>query len=297
MGGVNAARGWLYPVAAWLVLLGVVFMAEYAVMQVLPWVLPEGTPSLLASAADAVALTLLLAPVLWGTQVRPLREAIRLRTRFLVDLFAQIESDRRQTAHELHDGVGQSLTLLVSGLRSLECGRATPDCAGRIQALQRLAQDSLWEVKRLASGLRPSLLDDLGLAPALERLAADVRAHHPLDLSLDVAGVAGVRLPERVATAAFRIVQEALANVMKHSRARHAAVTVRQADGRLTVEVTDDGCGIDPARLRAPPPGHLGLTGMRERAHVLGGRFAVESAPGRGTRVMADLPGEGVSHE
>jgi hypothetical protein len=91
----RVARGWFYPVAVWLVLLAVIFAAEYAVMLLLPWVLPERSSRILESAVDAVVLTLVFAPALWWTIVRPLREVIRLRTQFLADLFAQMESDRR----------------------------------------------------------------------------------------------------------------------------------------------------------------------------------------------------------
>ncbi len=279
-----------YPVRVWLLVLTTIFATEWLVMQVLPWILPEGPTRLLESAVDAFALTLVLAPLLWWAVVRPLKEVIRLRAQFLADLFAQIEKDRRQIAHELHDGVGQSLTLLVSGLRSVDHCVSNPDVPCRSQTFQRLAEEALRDVKRLARGLRPSLLDDLGLAPALERLVSDMRAHSDVDCSLEVSGVNGTQLPERVATAVFRIVQEALANVLAHARARQAAVQVRRFNGNVVVEVTDDGCGIEPARLRTPPPGHLGLTGMRERATLLGGRFSIDSTPGRGTRIGATIP-------
>jgi signal transduction histidine kinase len=280
-------------VAVWLILLAAIFAAEYSVMLLLPSMLPEHPSRILESAVDAVVLTLVLAPVLWLTIVRPLREMIRLRTQFLADLFSQIEGDRRQTAYELHDGVGQALTLLISGLRSAHRCRVNRECTDRVDGFQHLAENALTEVRRLALGLRPSLLDDLGLAPALERLVEDTRAHHPAALSLDIAGVIGQRLPEPVATAVFRIVQEALSNVIRHSQARQAAVAVRKAGGKVLVEVRDDGCGIEPARLRALPPGHLGLRGMHERAVLLGGDFSLDSAPGRGTRVAVAIPAGG----
>jgi signal transduction histidine kinase len=288
--GTRFARGWVYPVTVWLVLLALIFAAEYAVMLLLPWVLPEYSSRLFESAVDAIALTCVLAPVLWWMLVRPLREVIRLRTQFLADLFSQMESDRRQTAYELHDGVGQALTLLISGLRSAHRCRINAECTDRVDGFQHLAENALTEVRRLALGLRPSLLDDLGLAPALERLVEDTRTHHPATVSLDIAGVIGQRLPEPVATAVFRIVQEALSNVIKHSQARQATVTVRQAGGKVLVEVRDDGCGIEPARLRHLPAGHLGLRGMRERAVLLGGDFSLDSAPGRGTQVGVTIP-------
>lgn len=295
MAGTQVARGWLYPVAVWLVVLAVIFAAEYGLMLLLPWLLPERSSRMLESAVDAVVLTFLLAPVLWWTLVRPLRAVIRLRSEFLADLFVQMESDRRQTARELHDGVGQALTLLISGLRSAKSCRLIDECAGRVNGFQRLAENALTEVRRLTLGLRPSLLDDLGLAPALERLVEDTGTHHPVALKLDVAGVIGVRLPDPVATAVFRIVQEALSNVVQHSAARHATVRVRRAGHSVAVEVADDGCGIEPARLRTPPPGHLGLRGMRERADLLGGEFSVASSPGRGTHIRVTIPVGGTS--
>lgn len=286
-------KSWLYPVVVWLVLLVIVFAAEYGVMLLLPWLVPQRHSRLLEAVVDAVVLVLLLAPVLWLMLVRPLREVIRLRTQFLADLFAQVEIERRQTAGELHDGVGQKLTLLISGLRSAKSCRANEDSTGRDNGFQRLAEDALAEVRRLCLGLRPSLLDDLGLAPALERLIEDVRAHHSIAVTLDIGGLTG-KLPEGVATAAFRIVQEALANVVKHSQARAAAVTVRRAGGDLLVEVVDDGRGIAPAVLRTPPAGHLGLRGMRERAALMGGVCEIESAAGRGACIRVRLPAEGV---
>lgn len=290
----RAARGWGYPVGVWLVLLGVIFVTEYGVMLLLPWLLPEHPFRVLESALDAIILTFLLAPVLWWTLVRPLREVIRLRTQFLADLFTQMEGDRRQTAHELHDGVGQALTLLISGLRSAKWCRVNPECSGRIDGFQRLAENALTEVRRLALGLRPSILDDFGLAPALDRLVEDIRGYYPGAIALDVAGLTSARLPDKVSTAAFRIVQEALSNIIKHSQARQATVRVRQDGRKVRVEVSDDGCGIEPARLRVLPPGHLGLRGMRERAVLLGGEFSLESAPGRGTRVLATIPAGGL---
>lgn len=286
-----------HPARVWWVVMLVVFGTECGVMLALPWVLPERHPRALEAALDAVVLTTVVSPVLWLTIVRPLREVLRIRNRFLGDLFAATEAERRRIAHDLHDGVGQSLSLLVSGLRSAHDGITEPEVARRCLALQTLAESALRDVKRLALGLRPSLLDDLGLAPALERVAADTREHHSIDLALDVSAVAGERLPERVETAVFRIVQEALSNVLRHSGANRASVRVWRRNGCVEVAIEDNGKGIEPAHLGAPRPGHLGLTGMRERAALLGGTLSVESAPGRGTCVTATIPVEGQSRE
>jgi signal transduction histidine kinase len=291
--GAADSRGWRYPAAVWLVALGSVFATEAITHMVMPRILPEEPSRLLDAALDAIVLTVVLAPVLWHVLVRPLREAGSLRANFLADLFVSIEADRRRTAHDLHDGVGQSLTMLVSGLKSAEPALTDPDAARRCRELRDLAQTALHDVKRLALGLRPSLLDDLGLAPALERVLADVRDNHPITIELDAGALAGQRLPEAVETAVFRIVQEALTNVVRHARATRATVEVRRHGSHVVVTITDDGVGIPAAVRRGRNPGHLGLIGMRERATLLGGDLAVTSAPNKGTRIRATIPVEG----
>lgn len=281
-------RLWVHPAAVWLVVLAAIFATEYTVMFVLPWLLPPDSPRFLEAAVDAVCLIAVLAPIIWWTVVRPLNEVIHLRTQFLTDLFSRIETDRRATAHELHDGVGQTLSLLVSGLRSMHEAALESDAATRNKHLLMLAREALREVKQVTLGLRPSLLDDLGLAAAIERLVADVLEQHPIELSLDVSQVAGTRFSESVETAVFRIVQEALSNIVAHSGAKTASVEVRRHENRLTVSIADDGSGFNLAEGRERA-GHLGLIGMRERATLLGGTFHLDSAPGRGTRIVATV--------
>jgi len=284
------------PPLVWLAILATVFAIEYGLMLLLPWVLP-GTPSLFVEASvDAIALTAILAPVLWTAVVRPLREVIRLRTRFLTDLFAQIEADRKRAAYELHDGIGQTLSLLISGLRTAQEAVSDAEQSRRFQELVKLAQGSLQDVRRIALGLRPSMLDDLGLGPALERLAADVQGHHSLPVKLETAELSGERLPEAVEIAVFRIVQEALANVVAHARATVAVVKLHRRDGLVRIEVCDDGCGFVVPGDGAGGPGHLGLLSMRERAELLGGKLHIVSGPGLGTRIHAVIPVEGRGH-
>lgn len=291
----HTVRHWLHPIFVWLYLLAAIFATEAGLMLLLPRIMPVNSSRIVAAAVDAVVLTLLLAPLLWWTLVRPLQAVIRMRARFLVDLFTQIEQDRRQTAYELHDGVGQSLTLLVSGLRSARNCRDVSDCHVRFEDFERLALNSLTEVRRLAMGLRPSLLDDLGLAPALERLAEDCSSHHPIRIEVDIAQISHCKLPERASTAIFRIVQEALTNIVKHSNANVARVCVRRGVGNFQLEITDDGRGFEAALLEHLPAAHLGLRGMRERTMLLGGTFSIESTPGAGTRLRAVIPaGEAV---
>lgn len=287
---------WLYPTVVWLILLVTLFATEYLVMLILPLLVPKEPNRLLEAFVDAVILTVVLAPLMWWMIVRPLREINRMRAQYLADLFAQIEIDRRRIAHELHDGVGQLLTLLISGLRSADRDRINEGSTSRTQAFQRLAEEALQDVRRLSMGLRPSLLDDLGLVPAIERLAEDMRTHHSIQLALDLYQDPDHPLEERIATALFRIVQEALSNIIKHSHAEHASISLHQTEEEVKVMIKDDGCGIDPIRLRSPLPGHLGLAGMRERATLLGGDLVIDSAPQQGTRIVATIPVIGPHH-
>lgn len=291
--GMNGDSGlWTHPVAVWLMILGLIFTVEYAVMLLLPVAMPEQPSRILESAVDSIVLTVVLAPVLWWMVVRPLRQALRLQARFLVHSLASMENERRHIAHELHDGVGQSLTLLVSGLRSLRGNSNEADLCRRAADLQQLAHTALKDVKTLSLGLRPSLLDDLGLAPAIERVVADIRRNQPLTVTMDLDAVAGLRLPSNVETALFRIFQEAMNNVVKHSGARRAAVQIRRDNGMVILRVSDDGRGIAPEFVGggSPAADHLGLTGMRERAALLGGQLTIHSAPGQGTCVSAVVP-------
>ena len=278
------------PLRVWLVILALVFLTEVGIMLVLPSVLPSDSHPLLEATVDSVLLTTVVAPLLWRLLVHPLRAAERTRAAFLAELFTSIEADRRQTARDLHDGIGQSLSLLVSGLRSSISLDTDPDVVRRHTELKQLAKQALAEVKRLALGLRPSLLDDLGLEPALERLAADMREHTPIAIAFDATAACEERFPSAVETALFRIAQEALANVAEHSRAKSATVTMRLSENELELEVEDDGVGIPPEILEHGKLGHMGLTGMRERATLLGGSLTIHSAPGHGTRVLARIP-------
>lgn len=278
------------PLRVWLVILALMFLTEVGVMLVLPNVLPPDASPFLEATLDSILLTSVVAPLLWRLLVRPLREAERTRAAFLAELFTSIEADRRQTARDLHDGVGQSLSLVVSGLRSSIALDTDSDVVRRHTELKHLAKQTLAEVKRLALGLRPSLLDDLGLEPALERLTADMREHTAIAITYDGTAVCEERFDSTVETAIFRIAQEALANVAEHSQARSVAVSMQSSDDAVELEVSDDGVGIPSEILARGRSGHMGLTGMRERATLLGGSLTIDSTPGCGTRIKARIP-------
>jgi signal transduction histidine kinase len=280
------------PWLVWGIVLVVISTTELALMFALPEILPERPSRALESTVDSVLLTAVLSPILWWVIARPLQQAAGLRERFLADLFVSMEQERRRIAVELHDGVGQSLTLLVSGLRVLKDYPVDPEVARRASDLRDLADRALKDAKHLSQSLRPSLLDDLGLAPAIERIAADVRDNNPVRVSVEVEALSGCRLPEAVETALFRICQEALANVVRHSGASQATIRFDLEPRAVVLKVSDNGRGIDPRRVQQAADGHIGLSGMRERAALLGGRLSIDSAVGRGTRISAWIPVE-----
>jgi signal transduction histidine kinase len=193
------------------------------------------------------------------------------------------EDERRRLARELHDETGQALTAILLGLRAV---REAPDGDAIERAadeLNQLAVSALEDVRRLAFELRPKALDDFGLAAALERLAESIRERSGMAVELEVAGVA--RLDDDHETAVYRVVQEALTNVVKHAQAGTASIVVAQRNQSVTVVVEDDGRGFVTG-----PSDRFGLVAMRERLGLLGGSLRVESENGRGTTVHATIP-------
>ncbi len=281
---------WSSPVRTWVGVLLMVFLTEITIMISLPFLMPSNHSRILESTVDSIVLTAVIGPVLWLSIVRPLREILRIRTRFLSGLFSEIEVDRKRTAYELHDGIGQPLSLLVSGLKSTLDDIDRPGLDVRLGNLRTLAESALQDVKRLATGLRPSLLDDLGLAPALERLVLDIRSNHAIDLALDIDDLAGARFSVDVETAVFRIMQEALSNIVQHSGADRAEVHVWRKGDFLRATIRDFGDGFDYRNQAIRRTDHLGLTGMKERATILEGDCSIQSRPDEGTLIQVSIP-------
>jgi signal transduction histidine kinase len=198
------------------------------------------------------------------------------------------EMERSRLARELHDETGQSLTSILLTLRAIEDATTSEQRSRAVAMVREQLVDTLQSVRRLAIELRPAVLDDFGLQPALERLAATVGERTGLEVQVESA-LGGVRLPPPMETAVYRIVQEALTNAVKHAEARRASVVLRRKNGRVTVMVEDDGRGFDPT---AATQG-IGLVGMKERVQLLDGRLVVESsveANGQGTTLVAEIP-------
>jgi PAS domain S-box-containing protein len=225
------------------------------------------------------------------------KELEEVRARFLERVIAAQEAERGHISRELHDGVCQALSALLVGLQNVQAAATLDEARLRAGELRRLAADSAAEARRLARGLRPSVLDDFGLGVALEQLAADhTRAGGPA-VAVEAPALAVIRLPLKVETALYRIAQEAVGNAVRHAAARavRVCVRVRRSPDRAEMTIRDDGRGFDPDGLprRPGPTAGLGLTGMRERARLLGGAVTVSSRPGEGTTVAVRIPLKG----
>jgi signal transduction histidine kinase len=200
------------------------------------------------------------------------------------------EEERRRLARELHDEIGQVLGAVSIHLHGLKS--ATPDLAWpRIDECLGIVDGAIQQVRNLALDLRPSMLDDLGLAAAL-RWLVDHQAQPAGLVAHFAAESSGMPLPPDLGIACYRIVQEALTNVVRHARARQVWVELRQDEAEVHLVIRDDGIGFDltEARRRAARGQSLGLLGIRERTELLGGQSAIESKPGHGTAIRVQFP-------
>lgn len=197
------------------------------------------------------------------------------------------EEERRRIRRELHDDTGQSLLLIRLELEMLE-SRAPAEIGGRLAAVRGMTERTIAELRRIIAALSPAVLEQLGLYAAIRQLAARFRRVHPARIGLRLEKLPG-RLPKQIEEIAYRLVQECLNNVAKHSQASAVKIRMRSADKGVELSVEDNGVGFEPvaAALR---PESFGLAGMRERVALLGGDFQIRSGPDRGTTVRVRLP-------
>lgn len=223
-----------------------------------------------------------------------LQERDEDRTRILQRTNAAIEVERNRIARDLHDGPVQGISAASLSLETVRLMLEAGETARAMEILQEvttnLSEEAL-NLRRIMRDLRPPLLDERGLAAAVQDLC--IRLQRELGIEVRVEARTDARIPQDVETLAYRVIQEALSNVAKHSGASQVVVRIKGAGSILNVEVEDDGKGFDPAAARDfLREGKVGLASMRERAELAGGSLAVRSEPGRGTVVMASLPFE-----
>jgi two-component system sensor histidine kinase UhpB len=221
-------------------------------------------------------------------EVRAGRERLLALSRQLLEVQ---EKERRHIARELHDEIGQGLTAATLSVQMVQRLADVPQVRRDLQDCATVLDRTLQQVRAMSLDLRPSMLDDLGLAPALRWYLDGQAQRSGLHIQLTVEP-AGARLPGSLETVCFRLVQEAVTNVVRHARARQVRVALWTEDGEAKLRISDDGIGFDvaQARSRAVEGSSLGLLSMQERTLLVGGRFALRSQPGDGTEISVALP-------
>ncbi|MBB4198388.1 hypothetical protein CCR94_22460 [Rhodoblastus sphagnicola] len=232
----------------------------------------------------------LIAKLELETERRALAEAEL--SNVLGSIVSEQEAERRRITRELHDNIGQSLTLLQLGLGSLKsCPVAGCALARNAAALLDVTRNMSVELHRLAREIRPAELDDLGLESAIGQLAAEWGKHCGLTFNLHLA-LGARRLPPDVESAIYRVAQEAVTNVVRHSRARQVGIILEVRNNEVICIIEDDGQGLanDPSKLSHAKAKRLGLLGMRERLALVHGTLEIESARGQGATVFLRVP-------
>lgn len=215
------------------------------------------------------------------------RYQVRLRQMSSQVMSAQ-EEERKRIARELHDDTAQALTSVLVRLRLLERSVGDGRVGARLEELRDLTGATLEGVRRMAIGLRPPMLDDLGLEAALRAYVEDFSSRWPLQATFQSGDLR--RLPPEVELALFRVAQEALSNVAKHAGASRVETRIQRRARTLLMVIKDDGCGFDVETARGSRESGLGLFGMEERLALVGGTLSIDSSSVDGTRVTAEVP-------
>jgi len=212
---------------------------------------------------------------------------------YLQEITKAQEEERKRIARELHDSSAQNLIALLHQLDNLLTDKTKLSVrdAKALWGFYEQIRDTLQEVRRFSRDLRPSILDDLGLLPALEWVTEDLKSTYWIEVDLKVLGNERRLFPEKELLL-FRIVQEALRNIAKHAEATKAEVEVKFDANKIAVTISDNGKGFEPPESLGAltPTGKLGLAGMQERVQLLGGKLKLESKPGKGTKIFVEAP-------
>jgi len=235
----------------------------------------------------------LLATIAQGQDITERKSAEKNLRNHLQEITRAQEEERRRIARELHDDTAQDLVILLRQVDELMLAADTlsPESSALLEELRQKTSEILDGVHRFSQDLRPSVLDDLGLLPALEWLTSDLTKHFGIAVEMKVLGSVR-RLSPEIELVVFRIAQEALRNVWKHSGTSRARVTLKFGGDKAVLTVEDEGKGFKlPEKMDdLTVAGKLGLTGMQERAQLIGGKLRLQSEPGKGTMVTLEVP-------
>lgn len=228
--------------------------------------------------------------------IRDLAREAEMQVQELESLARQLinsQEEQKQTiSRELHDNVAQVLSVVTNRISLARSTSRIPAWLRQeLKDMQESINAALSDIRTIARGLRPSLLDHCGFAATLDKHAQEFRDRTGMNLELQIEPDAASVLDTSNLTHLFRLVQEAMQNIEEHSRAERAWLVLAQNDGALRLEIGDNGCAFTPERVaEAQADGHLGLLGMRERAELLGGSFQLEATPGKGTTIRVSVP-------
>jgi PAS domain S-box-containing protein len=222
-------------------------------------------------------------------QAEEIKQAETVHRLLLERTFSAQEEERRRIARELHDEAGQLLTSLLVGLRTLEDSRNIADAKAKGHRLREITAQAIDEIGRLARGLHPTVLEDHGLGVALSRYVTEYIKTHNIAVDLQLDGLDSCNLQPAFQIGLYRILQEGLTNVARHSGAKAVTIRFVHSATALQVVVADNGRGFDIKSLAVVSSNHLGIQGMRERAAMLGGTLSFTSK-GTGTRILVQIP-------
>ncbi|OGO22801.1 MAG: hypothetical protein A2144_07775 [Chloroflexi bacterium RBG_16_50_9] len=225
---------------------------------------------------------------------KELKHKEEMRVQLLAKVIDAQEQERKRIARELHDESGQALTSLMVGLRLTEESTDSTQLKEKLVELRALAGQTLEGLRHLATELRPSLLDDIGLVSAIRRYAEEYASKTGISVDCQLSALDSLNLSPEVEVTVYRIMQETLTNVLKHAEARNVSVVAGLRNSNLVMVIEDDGKGFYVDKVMAQEDEKwLGIFGMKERASLIGGKVTLESAPGEGTTLYLDVPVQG----
>ncbi len=288
-------RDTVSPIRVFVLVLAIVFVVEFAIMAALAAIVPASKDAPFLSLIDSLVLVAALCPALWLLVVRPLRALVSERGALLRRTMTIQEDERARIARDLHDELGQTQTAILLGIRAVANSTSLDQAHERAHATKEMAVAAIDATRRLARGLSPSVLTDFGLTQGIDRICEDIAESSGIDIVRTI-HIGSARFDPAIEIAIYRIVQEALTNVIKHADADTVEVRLLLEEHRLTLSVADNGRGVHTSadRHRTTEPG-LGLAGMRQRVTLLGGSFRIMPNPAGGTSLRASIPAHPIS--